>query len=70
MGHEPELTGCRRCQAMIHHIDMEAVEIRKVARGVEGHDLSLAVDENLVPAGEARDDDAAVAGLEPSSAMR
>lgn len=61
MGHEPELAGCRRCKAVIHHIDMEAVEIRKVAGGVEGHDLSLAVDENLVPAGEARDNDAAVA---------
>src|SRR4051794_25086116 len=53
--------GCReRGQAVIHHVDMEALEVGDVARNVEGEYLTLALLGLLVAIDEALQDEAAL----------
>src|SRR5215217_9008586 len=49
---------CR--QAVIHDLQVQALEVRDVARDVEGHDLASAARKDLVPAGEPFQDRAAL----------
>src|SRR5215212_10337733 len=42
MGDERHLAGDDRCQAVIHDVEVEALQVRDVARDMEGHDLASA----------------------------
>jgi hypothetical protein len=51
-----------RRQAVIHHVDVQALEVGNVAGDVERQDLPLALGREDVATGEARDDEAALGG--------
>jgi len=44
----------------MHDLQVKALEVRDVARDVEGHDLASAARKDLVPAGEPFEDRAAL----------
>jgi hypothetical protein len=62
VGDEGNLAWSDRCQAVIHHFDVQAEQVRDVAGYVEGHDLALAVAQILVAAEKAFDEQAALRG--------
>ena len=59
---EGELARDQRAQAVIHHAQVQALEIGDVAADVERQDLPLALGGDVVAAGEALDDKAALGG--------
>ena len=62
MLNEGQPGGAQRRQAMIHHLQVQALEVGDVAADVEGQDLPLALSRDNVAAGEALDDQAALGG--------
>src|SRR3954469_21556051 len=63
MRYEGELRRHERADAMVHDLEMQALQVGEVARRVEGHDLPLAAVEELVAADEAFEDEAALGRL-------
>jgi hypothetical protein len=47
-------------QAVIHDFEVKALQVRDVARNVEGEDLPFSVFRRLIPTSEAFDDEAAL----------
>ena len=60
---EGHLAGRERAQAVVHGLEVEALEVRDLALDVERHDLALAVLGHLVAAGVALEDQAALGGF-------
>ena len=65
MGDEGELAIDRRREAVVHDIDMKTMQIRNVARNVEGDDLTLALDQGAIAMGEPGQEQAAIADALP-----
>ena len=59
---EGQLARDQRAQAVIHHRQVQALEVGDVAADVERQDLALALGREVVAAGEALDDQAAFGG--------
>ena len=53
---EGELARDQRAEAVIHHLQVQALQVGDVAAHVEGQDLPLALGRDIVAAGEALDD--------------
>ena len=60
MWDECHLAGHDCRQAVIHDLQVQALQVGDVARDVEGHDLASATGKELVAAGEAFEDRAAL----------
>src|SRR5215213_4296233 len=60
MGDERHLAGNDCCQAVIHDLEVEALQVGDVAGDVEGHDLASAARKEFVAAGEPFKDRAAL----------
>jgi hypothetical protein len=58
MSDERQLAGRQRCKGVVHLLDVQALEIRYLARDVERENLSGAVRGHLVAVGKAFDDEA------------
>jgi len=63
MRDEGELRRHERADAVVHDLEMQALQVGEVARRVERHDLPLAAVEELVAADEAFEDEAALGRL-------
>jgi hypothetical protein len=61
VGDEGELRRRQRADAVVHDPEEEALQVRHVARRLEGHDLPHAAVQELVAAYEAVEDEAAMA---------
>src|SRR5215204_1532229 len=59
---ERHLAGDDRPQAVVHDLEVEALQVRNVAGNVEGDDLASTAGKELVAAGEAFKDRAALRG--------
>ena len=60
MRNERHLAGNDRRQAVIHDLQMQALQVWDVPGDVKGHDLASATGKELVPAGEPFEDRAAL----------
>jgi hypothetical protein len=52
-----------RSQAVVHRLEVQALQVRDVARPVERHDLAMAIPGELVPGGQPLGDQAAIVRL-------
>jgi hypothetical protein len=57
---EGDLAGREGCDAMVHSLQNEAMQVDEVAGDVKGRDLAFAVGQDLVATGETFQDEAAL----------